>query len=183
MWVVCLMFGAQVCSVVCWLFGCGLVGLLVVMIVPLFLSFLATPGLCCFLRVTLHHTDRSVASCKVVCKGNVPRHTQSALCVVVLCFLLYLPFLGQAFLLYHIRLCGLIVVWFDLVMLAPHFKLDCSLCGFLDAAWLVLRVTYTHSRHKLLRADPKHHNLACVTAPTPLPFPCPTVVFTHARLP
>ena len=30
------MFGAQVCSVVRWLFGCGLVGLLVVLIVPLF---------------------------------------------------------------------------------------------------------------------------------------------------
>ena len=40
------------CSVVRWLFGCGLVGLLVVFIVPLFLSFLAMPGLCCFLRVT-----------------------------------------------------------------------------------------------------------------------------------
>ena len=46
------MFGAQVCSVVRWLFGCGLVGLLVVLIVPLLLSFLAMPGLCCFLRVT-----------------------------------------------------------------------------------------------------------------------------------
>ena len=45
------MFGAQVCSVVRWLFGCGLVGLLVVLIVPLFLSFVAMPGLCCFLRV------------------------------------------------------------------------------------------------------------------------------------
>ena len=41
------MFGArmQVCSVVRWLFGCGLVGLSVVVIVPLFLSFLAMPGL------------------------------------------------------------------------------------------------------------------------------------------
>ena len=46
------MFGAQVCSVVCWLFGCGLVCLLVVLIVPLFLSFLAILGICCFLRVT-----------------------------------------------------------------------------------------------------------------------------------
>ena len=46
------MFGAQVCSVVRLLFGCGLVGLLVVFIVPLFLSFLAMPGLCCFLHVT-----------------------------------------------------------------------------------------------------------------------------------
>ena len=44
--------GAQVYSVVRRLFGCGLVGLLVVLIVPLFLSFLAMPGLCCFLRVT-----------------------------------------------------------------------------------------------------------------------------------
>ena len=52
MCVVCRMFGAQVCSVVRWLFGCGLVGLLVVLIVPLFLSFLAMPGLCCILRVT-----------------------------------------------------------------------------------------------------------------------------------
>ena len=46
------MFGAQVCSVVRWLFGCGWVGLLVVLIVSLFLSFLAMPGLCCFLLVT-----------------------------------------------------------------------------------------------------------------------------------
>ena len=46
------MFGAQVCSVVRRLFGCGLVVLLVVLIVPLFLSFLAMPGLCCFLRAT-----------------------------------------------------------------------------------------------------------------------------------
>ena len=38
-----------------WLFGCGLVGLLVVLIVPLLLPFLAIPGLCCFLRVT--YTD------------------------------------------------------------------------------------------------------------------------------
>ena len=45
-------FGAQVCSVVRWLFGCGLVGLLVVLIVPLFFSFLVMLGLCCFLRVT-----------------------------------------------------------------------------------------------------------------------------------
>ena len=34
------------CLVVAWLVG------LVVLIVPLFLSFLAMPGLCCFLRVT-----------------------------------------------------------------------------------------------------------------------------------
>ena len=33
------MFGAQVCSVVRWLFGCGLVGLLVVLIVPCFGAF------------------------------------------------------------------------------------------------------------------------------------------------
>ena len=44
-----------------WLFGCGLVGLLVVLIVPLFLSFLAMPGLCCFLRVT--RRGRRQASC------------------------------------------------------------------------------------------------------------------------
>ena len=52
------MLGAQVSSVFRWLFGCGLFGLLVVLIVPLFLSFLSMPGLCCFLRVTLrdqHH--------------------------------------------------------------------------------------------------------------------------------
>ena len=36
-----------------WLFGCGLVGLLVVSNVPLFMSLLAMLGLCCFLRVTL----------------------------------------------------------------------------------------------------------------------------------
>ena len=50
-WLVCVVrrvFGAQICSVVSWLFGCGLVGLLVVLLVPLFLSFLAIPGLCCF---------------------------------------------------------------------------------------------------------------------------------------
>ena len=52
MYVVRRMFGAQVCSVVRWLIGCGLVGLLVVLIVPLFLSFLAMLGLCYFLRVT-----------------------------------------------------------------------------------------------------------------------------------
>ena len=46
------MFGAQVCSVVRWLVVCGLVGLLVVLIVPLFCSFLAMPGL---LRVTYVH--------------------------------------------------------------------------------------------------------------------------------
>ena len=46
------MFGAQVGSVVRWLFGCGLVGLLVVLIVRLFLSILAMPGLCYSLRVT-----------------------------------------------------------------------------------------------------------------------------------
>ena len=45
-------------TVVRWLFGCGLVGLLVVLIVPLFLSFLALQHsfqscLCCYLCVTL----------------------------------------------------------------------------------------------------------------------------------
>ena len=49
------MFGEQVCRVVRWLFGFGVVGLLVVLIVPLFLSFLAMLGLCCFLRVTHAH--------------------------------------------------------------------------------------------------------------------------------
>ena len=48
------MVGAQVYSVVRWLFGCGLVvdgfaGAIV-------LSFLAMPGLCCFLRVTQRHS-------------------------------------------------------------------------------------------------------------------------------
>ena len=52
MCVVCRMTGAQVCSVIRRLFCCSLVGLLVVLSVPLFLSFLAMPGLCCFLRVT-----------------------------------------------------------------------------------------------------------------------------------
>ena len=47
-------------SVVRWLFGLGLVGSLVVLIVPLFLSSFAMPGLCCCLRVThtiaiIHH--------------------------------------------------------------------------------------------------------------------------------
>ena len=54
-WLLCVvrrMIGAQVYNVVRWLFGCGLVGLLVVLIVPLCLSFLAMPGICCFLRVT-----------------------------------------------------------------------------------------------------------------------------------
>ena len=51
-WLMCVvrrMFGAQVCSVVRWLFGCGLVGLSVVLIVLLLLSFLAMPGLGRFL--------------------------------------------------------------------------------------------------------------------------------------
>ena len=54
-WLLCAvrrMFGSRVCHVVRWLLGCGLVGLLVVWIVPLFLSFLAIPGLCCFFHVT-----------------------------------------------------------------------------------------------------------------------------------
>ena len=38
-------FGAQVCRVVHWLFGFGVVALLVVLIVPLFLSSLGMPGL------------------------------------------------------------------------------------------------------------------------------------------
>ena len=46
------MIGAQVYRVVRWLFGCGLAGLLLVLIVPLFLLILAMPGLCCFLRLT-----------------------------------------------------------------------------------------------------------------------------------
>ena len=47
--------GAQVYSDVHWPFGCGLVGFLVVLFVPLLLSFLAMPGLCCFLRATHVH--------------------------------------------------------------------------------------------------------------------------------
>ena len=35
---------STICSVVRWLFGCGFVGLLVVLIVPLYLSFMAMPG-------------------------------------------------------------------------------------------------------------------------------------------
>ena len=49
------MTGAQVYSVVRWLFGCSLVALLqqlVALFVPLFLSFLGMLGLCCFLCVT-----------------------------------------------------------------------------------------------------------------------------------
>ena len=38
-------------SAVRWLFGSSMIGLLVVLFVPLFLSLLAMPGLCCFLRV------------------------------------------------------------------------------------------------------------------------------------
>ena len=53
MCVMCQMTGAQVYSVVHWLFGCSLVGLLVVLFVPLFLSFLAMPGLCYFLSLAL----------------------------------------------------------------------------------------------------------------------------------
>ena len=40
-------------SFVLWLFGGCVVGLLVVLVVPLLLSFLAMPGLCRFLRITL----------------------------------------------------------------------------------------------------------------------------------
>ena len=50
-WLMCVvrrMFGAQVCSVVRLLFGCGLVGVLVVLIVPLLLSFLAMPAFIAF---------------------------------------------------------------------------------------------------------------------------------------
>ena len=66
---VCWMTGAQVCSVVRWLFGCSLVGLLVVLFVPLLLSSLAMPGLCCFLRVTTEASHGSPASA-----GHVPRY-------------------------------------------------------------------------------------------------------------
>ena len=58
------MICAQVYLVVRWLFGCGVVGLLVVLIVPLFVSFLGMPGLCCFLHVTLksqHHNTMMLA--------------------------------------------------------------------------------------------------------------------------
>ena len=54
-WLLCVvrrMFGAQVCRVVRLLSGFGVVALLVVLIVPLFFTFLAMPGLCCFLRGT-----------------------------------------------------------------------------------------------------------------------------------
>ena len=63
------MIGAQVYSVVHWLFGCGLVGLLVVLIVPLFLSFLVMPGLGCFLRVTPMPAVVAIisASCALLC--------------------------------------------------------------------------------------------------------------------
>ena len=40
------------CSFVRWLFGGFMVGLLVVLCLPLWLSFLAMPGLCCVLCVS-----------------------------------------------------------------------------------------------------------------------------------
>ena len=66
--VVCCVFVGKECLLLCgvsddrrigfsfvrWLFGGCMVGLLVVLFVPLLLSFLAMPGLCRFLRVTLH---------------------------------------------------------------------------------------------------------------------------------
>ena len=42
-------------SFVRWLFGGSMFGLIVVL--PLWLSFLAMPGLCCFLRVTPRHAS------------------------------------------------------------------------------------------------------------------------------
>ena len=44
-----------------------MVGLLVVLIVPLFLSFLAVPGLCCFLRVTHTHTHTHIYIYSAIC--------------------------------------------------------------------------------------------------------------------
>ena len=64
MCVVYRMTGAQVHSVVLWLFGCSLIDLLVVLFVPLFLSFLAVPGLCYFRHVT-HGKDWLVGSLPV----------------------------------------------------------------------------------------------------------------------
>ena len=47
-------------SFVRWLFGVCVVGLLVVLSVPLLLSFLAMPGLCRFLRVSHMHETQAM---------------------------------------------------------------------------------------------------------------------------
>ena len=54
--VVCQMTGVCTCtgfSADRWLFGSSIVGLLVVLFVPLFVAFLAKPGICCFRCVKL----------------------------------------------------------------------------------------------------------------------------------
>ena len=90
-WLLCVvrrMFDAQVCRVVRWLFGFGVVCLLVVLIVPLFLSFLAMPGLCCFIRVTRRnlqtpgnaeeHKRQDLYPCNTVVRSHNSDHLQMA---------------------------------------------------------------------------------------------------------
>ena len=48
------------------LFGSSMVDLLVVLFVPLFLSFLAMPDLCCFLRVTPACQPHVISACQHV---------------------------------------------------------------------------------------------------------------------
>ena len=78
------MIGGQVYSVVRWLFGCGLVGLLVALIVPLFLSFLAMPDLCCFLRVTRLMINRRGA--RIHCH-TLRKYVQTFISIVKLLFI------------------------------------------------------------------------------------------------
>ena len=47
--------------------GFGVAGLVVLLTVPLFWSFLAMPGLCCFLRVTPVHVCTSLDDVALLC--------------------------------------------------------------------------------------------------------------------
>ena len=115
-WLLCVvrrMFGAQVCRVVGWLFGFGVVGLLVVLIVPLFLPFLAMPGLCCSLRVThaqcsiTHHKYirtlclRPIMRTSVLLVETLPLLLPDA-AILIFCFA-YMPFLFRLLPYVHIR--------------------------------------------------------------------------------
>ena len=51
-------------SFVPWLFAGSMVGLLVILFVPLLLSFLVMPGLCCFVHVT--HISVRIHICKII---------------------------------------------------------------------------------------------------------------------
>ena len=53
-------------SSVRWLFGGSMVGLLVVLFVPLVLSFFMMPGTCCFLHVTHMHGIYARHICKQI---------------------------------------------------------------------------------------------------------------------